>query len=126
MIRSSAPDLATLSGSGDRPCPGSEPGREVRYARLVRPFPVRRLPDVLYHVLADSHAIEQAVQRLLVTPPASPEDWDREMQGIANSLWSLAGRCDDAGPQIEELAEQGEHSYETAVNAVAAMFRGMQ
>lgn len=99
---------------------------EVRHARLLRPFPTRRLSETLYHVLADAHAVDKAVQGILVDPPMTPEAWVFELEHMRDLLGSLSARCGDAIPSLGLMVDSADADFQRAVSAMEAAMRGMQ
>ena len=99
---------------------------EVRFARLLRPFPVKRLADTLYHVQAESNGIDSRLIKLLTDTPVRPETWKFELDQIAGDLWSLAQRCQEAQAAVEAMIDEADHQFETAVDALTAAMRGMR
>lgn len=99
---------------------------ELRHARLLRPFPTRRLSETLFHVYADAHAIEQAVTALLVDPPTTPERWVFEVGHIQILLTSLSERCLAALPALGVMIDSADGDFQRAVSAMEAVLRGLQ
>jgi hypothetical protein len=125
MNGTSRPDRATLSEVAQSPCPDVGASDSVRYARLVKPFPVGKLDDVLYHVLATAGSIGAAATRLQIAPPRTLDGWRQELDKMLDDLWLLRQYAHDAELPMEELQYEGERSYETAIQAVQAMLRGL-
>lgn len=96
----------------------------VGYARLLRPFPAKRLADTLHQVLATSGGLNQRLIRLQIDPPATPELWRFELDMIAGDLWSLADYCQEAQTRVEVMAVDADRAFASAVDAMAAMLRG--
>jgi hypothetical protein len=65
---------------------------------------MRQVVDALYHVQADSNAVDHRLYRLLVDPPGSPEAWEFELDQLDMLLWSLVERCWEAKPRLKALA----------------------
>jgi len=99
---------------------------EVQFARLIQPFPLRRLSNILYPVQADAAALGLRLDRLLIDPPATPEDWRFELQTIATHLWSIADNARSAGPPLEGLMDRADADFEVALRAVRAMLSGLR
>jgi hypothetical protein len=149
MNGTSRPDRATLSEVAHRPCPDADdqgdtatgesrrPGLRVvdlppsgtpdhlRFARLVKPFPIKRLPTVLHQVLAGAHVIDAKITRLLIDGVWSPEEWHAELDQIGVELYALAQACQQADAALDELHDQGDRDFEQAISAVAGMLRGL-
>lgn len=101
------------------------PSQEVRYARLLRPFSPRRVNEALYHVMAESGSIYEAVQGLLIEPPTLPEQWVFEIAHIRDMLALLANRCADAEPLLRHIEDAADRDFQRAVDAQVAIMRGL-
>jgi len=96
----------------------------LEHARLLRPFPVRRLHRALYHVEADAAAVSKRLLRLMVDTPSLPEDWSGELHGLADELESLAERCLEARLDVVEMARGAEGDFQRATDAMLAILKG--
>lgn len=96
-----------------------------QHARLIKPFPTRRLPEVLYHVSTESSSIDNAVIRLQINPPTDPGEWRFELDALDTALRSLSARCGDALPALEEMARTADADFSRAVSAMLAVIRGI-
>lgn len=99
---------------------------ELRYARLLKPFPTKRLADALYHVNAESAGISQELQRLLQNPPTTPEPWSDALWRLETALHLLIERCDEVLPVIVRMAEDAEPDFRRAVRAMEAILIGLR
>lgn len=97
----------------------------LRYARLLRPFPTKRLAEKLYYVQADAHAIERKLIEVLVNPPQTPERWRAELQALDDLLDSLTERCTEVRPVLARMVEQSDGDFERAVTAMLGILRGL-
>jgi hypothetical protein len=97
----------------------------LEHARLMRPFPVKRLTDALYHVQADAGQIAAVLVAVQTDPPRTPEAWVTELEHLLALLASLELRCRDAVPALEVLADQADADFERAVSAMLAILRGL-
>jgi hypothetical protein len=98
----------------------------VQHSRLLRPFPLKRLADTLYHVQAEAQAINHALIRLQTDPPRLPEDWADELERLNVSLASLEARCADARPALGVMVDQADGDFRRAMSGLVAMVRGLQ
>lgn len=98
----------------------------VAYARTIRPFPTKRLSDVTYHVVAEANSVGDAVNRMLIDPPGTPESWCQGLQEVTRLLIGLEERCQEVRPLIDEMYEDADRSYKVAVDAMLAILRGLQ
>lgn len=98
----------------------------VRYARTIRPFPVKRLADVTYYVMADGNAIWHRVTNLMIDQPGTPEVWYQQLQLLLGELLSLRDRIDELMPQLTAMQDSADRDYEVAVSAMEMILRGLQ
>jgi hypothetical protein len=98
----------------------------VQYGRMIRPFPVRRLSDLTYHVMADGNAIWQRVTRMMIENTSDPTTWARDLQSLIGELYSLQDRCGELIPQLMAMQDGADRDYEVAVRAMESILRGLQ
>jgi hypothetical protein len=94
-------------------------------ARLIKPFPVKRLADALYHVQAEAHSIDQRLLRLQLDPPRLPEHWYGELEALTASLGSLEALCGDAVPVLGRMADQADGDWQRGLDVIVSMMRGL-
>ena len=100
----------------------SEPVGEVqRYGRMLRPFPTRRLTEVLYHVEADSDSLIRIVRNLLVDPPQTADTWCEALYHLLDVLDSICERAIEARPHIERMIDTADADAERAAIAMRAI-----
>jgi hypothetical protein len=99
---------------------------EVSYARLLRPFPARRLRDVLWQVQANAAAVSTHVERLMIEPPASAEDCRFELDHLRGLLFTLAAACGEADPALGGLGCDADRAYRVAEDAVRVILEGLR
>lgn len=102
------------------------PGREVQYARLLKPYPTKRLADGLYQLLATAHTLEHVLIEILIDPPATPEPWCQALQRLSGEAAVLEDCCRDAQAVIGELYDRADEQYEVAVAAMMSALKGMR
>jgi hypothetical protein len=98
----------------------------VQHSRLIRPFPLKRLAEVLYHAQAEAQSINHTLLRLQSDPPRLVDDWVDELERLNVSLASLEARCADARPALGVMVDQADGDFRRAVNGLVAMIRGLQ
>jgi hypothetical protein len=96
-----------------------------RYVRMIRPFPTRRLAEIVYHVEADASMVHRLVLNAQVQPPVTADTWSETLLHLLDVLWSLDLRIKDAVPMIETLLDQADTDFERSVSAVTALMRGL-
>ena len=97
----------------------------IHMARLIKPFPVRRLADGLYQVNAGGNLIHQRLTGVLIDQPATKEAWCQELQAIKGMLMGLADACRDAEELVDELWDSADRDYEAGLRVVSSMLRGL-
>lgn len=100
--------------------------KEIAFARLLRPFPIRRLEDGLYRVGAEAHSISQQVNELYRRHPGSPEEWREALDRLDMSLESLRARCGDARPLLAQMFESSDGDWRRGTEAALVMLKGLQ
>lgn len=100
--------------------------RFVEHSRLIRPFPVKRLADVLHQATSYAADIQSRVTVMQFDAPRDPEMWQATLQEIGAALESLADACDEAVPLVEALIRQAPQDYRRAVDGLVATIRGLQ
>lgn len=98
----------------------------VEHSRLLRPFPLKRLADTLYHVQSEAQDINHTLLRLQADPPRLADDWVDELERLNVSLASLEARCADARPTLGVMVDQADGDFRRAVSGLVAMIRGLQ
>jgi hypothetical protein len=98
--------------------------KHLQMARLVKPFPVRRLADGLHQVLGSGNWIHNRLMGVLLDPPATKEGWCQELQAIKGMLMTLEHECREAGVLVDGLFDSADRDYQIGITAVTAMLRG--
>lgn len=98
----------------------------VQYGTMIRPFPMRRLSDLTYHVMADGNSIWQRVTRMLIENTSDPTTWARDLQSLIGELYSLQDRCGELIPQLMAMQDSADRDYAVAVKAMETILRGLQ
>lgn len=99
--------------------------KEVQYARLMRPFPYKRLADALYHVSASAHLLDKELFKILTDPPTTPEAWCQALQRVDGLLMSLMDDAGEAREPIRGMYDAADSDFEVAVKAIQAIGRGL-
>jgi len=97
----------------------------IHMARLIRPFPTRRLADGLHQVLGSGNWIHSRLTAVLIDPPATKEGWCQELQAIKGMLMTMADECQQAGALVDELFDSADRDYEAGLRVVSSMLRGL-
>jgi hypothetical protein len=99
-----------------------EPSSEwLRYGRMLRPFPTRRLVDALYHVESDAASLSAIVQNLLIEPPQTAAPWCEALYYALDCLDSLAERVQEARPALERMIDTADADAARAATAMRAL-----
>lgn len=117
-----------MSGTGESPCLSTGPTTEqlVLYSRMLRPFPVKRLSSILYHVLAVANDIERAMHALEADPPQIADHWCFELQQVEDALWSLTEYSIEAQAALHGMYDTAEADERRAMTAMVAIMRGLR
>jgi hypothetical protein len=126
--RASASDVSaaeSFAGSRQLDANRAEPANDLmRYARMIKPFPTRRLAEALYHVEADVGLIHRLATNAQIQPPTTPDVWYETLEHILECLWSLELRIKEAVPMIVALQDTADVDYERSISAITAIMRG--
>lgn len=96
-----------------------------RYGRMLRPFPTRRLTEVLYYVEAESAALTCVLRNLLIEPPQTAEPWCDALYQILDTLDRICERTMEARPQIERMVDTADADAERAAAAMRAILTAL-
>lgn len=124
----------TLSGLDVSPCSNltaaqnfaarqiPEPVAELnRYGRMLRPFPTRRLTEVLYYLEAEADAITRVLRNLLIEPPQTAEPWCEALYYLLDCLDGICDRAMAARPEIERMLDTADADAARAEVAIRAL-----
>lgn len=111
-------------GSEGAPRPEA-PADVLRYARMLRPFPIKALADLLYHVDAAAVSLAQHLNRLLIDPPREADLWVQALDQIDEQLWSLAEYADAARARLPGFVDRADAEGERAASALRAIMRDL-
>jgi hypothetical protein len=92
-----------------------------RYGRMLRPFPTKRLSEVLYYVEADAWSLVQILRDLLIEPPQTAEPWCDALYASLDKLDSICERAIEARAQIERMLDTADADAERAAIAMRAI-----
>lgn len=112
------------AGAGFEASSGTPPSELVALSRMLRPFPVKKLRDVLYHVLATAHVLEQELHALEADPPLRAELWCFELNHFDEQLWSLTEYAIDAQAGLRRIYDTADADERRAIKAMTAILRG--
>jgi hypothetical protein len=101
--------------------PGPVRSEAERYVRMLRPFPVRRLAEVLYPVQGEAAALGAILQNLQIDWPQSVGSWTEALYYLLDCLDGLAERAIEARPAIERMLDQADVDAERAAVALRAL-----
>jgi hypothetical protein len=92
-----------------------------RYAKLVRPFPIRKLSDTLYFVGADAGVLAAMLTNAQIEPPQLADDWAELLWHMIDVLTSLGERAAAAIPVLEEMIDRADVEGERGQAAIRAV-----
>jgi hypothetical protein len=96
----------------------------LQMARLIKPFPTRRLADGLYQVEAGGNLIHQRLISVLRDPPGTPESWCMELQQLKGLLLVLADECHEAVARVDGFYDRADEDFASSVRAIRLMGLG--
>lgn len=97
----------------------------LRYARLLKPYPTKRLAKDLAKVKEYSSAVDRKLTELLISPPTLPREWRHELASLDEMLFLLGEQCELTHPGLIEMWEAAEADYERSVTAMVGILRGL-
>jgi hypothetical protein len=119
------PAAESFAVSRQLDAPRSEPSSEtMAYVRMIRPFPTRRLAEVLHQVLGTAALIDKLVVNAQIEPPRSPDVWTETLSHILTELDLMHDIIEEAVPQITVMVDEADHVYERSLSAVRALLAG--
>lgn len=98
----------------------------VAYSRLLKPFPVKRLADVLYRVDQDGAALHSELFKVLADPPGVPEAFCQVLQRLQGLLMELEDEAREARAVLEEMYLDADRAFEVSVRAMECVLVGMR
>jgi hypothetical protein len=129
-----------VSGVGNGPCPCSGaadtgPGRSsasappssdvARYTRMLRPFPIKSLAELLYQVQSSAASINQTLIELQIEPPREADTWAAALWHLDTLLWGLADYAETARAGLPEMVDRADVEAERAASALRAILDGL-
>jgi hypothetical protein len=129
-----------VSGVGIGPCPRSEtadtgPERPrasalplsdvARYSRMLRPFPIKSLTELLYHVQTSAAQINQTLIALQIDPPREADTWAAALWQLDTTLWELIDYADRARVGLPEMVDRADVEGERAASALRVIVSGL-
>lgn len=97
----------------------------VQYARLLRPFSVKKMDTALFHVEASAALINNLKMALLVDPPVDAPTWSHELGRLKVELEILAEQCEEAWHLLGDLERTAEADYSRAIDAMTKVLQGI-
>jgi hypothetical protein len=98
----------------------------VGYARLLRPFPTKRLADVLYRVDQDGAQLHNEMLKVLADPPGVPEAWCQVLQRLQGLLWEMEDEAREARAVLDEMYLDADRAFDVSVRAMECVLAGMR
>lgn len=115
----------SFAASRQLDAPRSEPSSEtLAYVRMIKPFPTRRLGEVLHQVLGTAALIDKLVVNAQIEPPRSADLWTETLFHIGDELELLQTLIDEAFPRLIQMIDEADHQYERSLSAVRALLAG--
>lgn len=99
---------------------------EVRYARAVRPFPLRRLTARLAALHRRCGYIAEATAELVAAEKDGPSAWRYWLGELMDCMDSLVEEASAVREELSKSYDSAPKDYERAVDAMLAIFRGLE
>jgi hypothetical protein len=117
----------SFAASRQLDAPRSEPPSEVMaYVRMVRPFPTRRLGEVLHQVLGTAALIDKLVVNAQIEPPRTADLWTETLFHIGDELALLKDMIDEVFGPLTQMIDEADFHYERSLSAVRALLIGAE
>ena len=102
--------------------PAWEPSADfMRYGRMLRPFPTRKLAEAIYWVEADTATVSHIVRNLLIEPPQTAAPWCEALYHLLDVLDSVADRALARRAQVEQMIDTADADATRAAVALRAL-----
>jgi hypothetical protein len=103
-----------------------QPANELmRYARLVRPFPLRAMSDALYHVNACGSVLNHLHNNALLAQPTTADLWFETLEHMLDVLDDMAERIDEAKTKLIDIQDRADVDEARGISAVQAIMHGL-
>jgi hypothetical protein len=97
----------------------------MAYVRMVKPFPTRRLGEVLHQVLGTAALIDKLCMNAQIEPPRTADLWVETLWHIGDELDLLKTMIDETFPRLTQMIDEADFQYERSISAVRALLAGV-
>lgn len=97
----------------------------MAYVRMIRPFPTRRLSEVLHQFSGTAAIIDRLVMNAQIEPPRSADLWVETLAHILDELDLMHDVIEEAMPRIVQMVDEADYQYERSLSAVRALLTGV-
>jgi pyruvate/2-oxoacid:ferredoxin oxidoreductase alpha subunit len=97
----------------------------MAYVRMIRPFPTRRLGEVLHQVSGTMALIERLVSNAQVEPPRTADLWTDTLLHVIDELDLMHDLIEEAMPRLTQMIDEADRHYERSLSAVRALLSGV-
>lgn len=102
--------------------PTWEPSADfMRYGRMLRPFPTRKLAEAVYFVETDAGVVSAIVRNLLIEPPQTAAPWCEALYHLLDVLDSIAERAVECRAVVERMIDTSDADAMRAAVALRAL-----
>lgn len=98
----------------------------MAYVRMIRPFPTRRLAEVLHQVLGTAALIDKLATNAQIEPPRTADLWVETLFHIGDELELLKQMIDEVFPRLTQMLDEADFQYERSISAVRALLAGVE
>ena len=96
----------------------------MAYVRMIKPFPTRRLNEVMHQVLGTAGLIDKLVTNAQIEPPRTADLWLETLFHIGDELDLLKDLIDEVFPRLTQMIDEADFQYERSLSAVRALLAG--
>jgi pyruvate/2-oxoacid:ferredoxin oxidoreductase alpha subunit len=96
----------------------------MAYVRMIRPFPTRRLGEVLHQVSGTMALVDRLVSNSQLEPPRTADLWTETLFHIIDELDLMHDLIEEAMPRLVQMVDEADRHYERSLSAVRALLTG--
>jgi hypothetical protein len=117
----------SFASSRQLEAPRSEPTSEtMAYVRMIRPFPTRRLNEVLHQVLGTAALVDKLATNAQIEPPRTADVWVETLCHIGDELDLMHDLIEEVLPRLTVMIDEADFLYERSLSAVRALLIGAE
>jgi hypothetical protein len=98
----------------------------MAYVRMIRPFPTRRLNEVLHQVLGTAALVDKLATNAQIEPPRTADVWVETLCHIGDELDLMHDLIEEVLPRLTVMIDEADFLYERSLSAVRALLIGAE